>query len=253
MNKRVCMYSDNQLEEMDAFVEKSFGSHYDYVVHEIESEYVHTDTFIVKNSMGEKSFITCGMGAGEMNSPTDLKRCEVLLSASKKLAITSGEGLALSSELVAISKFPFRENTWFGPGHTINVSGEFKETFGYDFLAFCDSGVKIKLEKIDEDIHFLRLVPLYESEREWCVENNTIAFIDKLHEKYGDDIFKADFKRDEFSPSITEEELAEYNTMSILGINKELFKSLCEYLKEADENDEEVSYDDISRWISENK
>ena len=169
MNKAAFTYNDTQFEELEKFARENFGSSYDYLIHEIESEYVHTDTLLHKTADGEKVFVTCGMGACEMNSPTNLKRCELVMWASKKFVSTSKKGMVLASELVKMSKFPFREDTWFGTGHTMDVSKEFKEAFGYDYFAFLKLPIKVRLTGIDEAVNFLLVIPIYEAERQWCV------------------------------------------------------------------------------------
>ena len=71
MNTTPIIYNDKQFEALEEYIAEKFGSHYDFIVHEITSEYVHTDAFIIKTPTGEKQFITCGMGAREMNTPNN--------------------------------------------------------------------------------------------------------------------------------------------------------------------------------------
>ena len=253
MNKEPYMYNDKQFEEVEKFVEEKFGSHYDYIVHEIESEYVHTDIFVVKSRSGEKQFITCGMGAREMSAPNKFKRCELVMMASNRFVITREEGMTLATELVGISKFPFREETWIGTIHTINASEEFKEMFGYDYFVFVRMPQSTKLTGIDDDINFLMMVPIYEEEREWCVENHTLAFLEKLHEKYDGKELYADFKREVFIPDdLKKDELYDYIVMTALGIDKPTLKRLTEYLGQQAENGVEATYEMIEKWVSEN-
>ena len=64
------------------------------------------------------------------------------------------------------------------------------------YIAFMKLPHSASLTGIKEDGGFLLAVPIYEAEREWCVENHTIAFLEKLHEKYEGKELYADFKRD---------------------------------------------------------
>ena len=253
MNKTPIMYTDKQFEELEKHLEENFGSHYDYIVHEIESEYVHTDTFALKTNDGDKIFVTCGMGARAMETPYGCRRCELVMHARNRLPVTSETAMILAGELTKISKFPFREDTWFGTGHTMDVSKKFKETFGYDYVAFMKLPHSASLTGIKEDVDFLLAIPIYEEEREWCVENHTLAFLEKLNEKFEGKELHADFKRELFIPGpLDEDEMYDYNVMTVLGIDKPTLQKLCDYLDEQDQNGIEVTYDMIGKWVFEN-
>ena len=252
MNKTPIMYTDKQFEELEKHLEENFGSHYDYIVHEIESEYVHTDTFVVKSKAGDKIFVTCGMGARTMETPYGFKRCELVMQARSQLPVTSENAMILANELTKISKFPFREDTWLGTGHTMNVSKKFKEAFGYDCIAFMKLPHSACVTGIKEDVGFLLAVPIYEAEREWCVENHTLAFLEKLNEKFEGKELYADFKRELFIPGpLDEDEMYDYNVMTVLGIDKPTLQKLCDYLDEQEQNGTEVTYDMIGKWVFE--
>lgn len=253
MNKTPIMYTDKQFEELEKHLEENFGSHYDYIVHEIESEYVHTDTFALKTNDGDKIFVTCGMGARTMETPYGCRRCELVMHARNRLPVTSETAMILAGELTKISKFPFREETWLGTGHTMDVSKKFKETFGYDYVAFMKLPHSASLTGIKEDVDFLLAIPIYEEEREWCVENHTLAFLEKLNEKFEGKELHADFKRELFIPGpLDEDEMYDYNVMTVLGIDKPTLQKLCDYLDEQDQNGIEVTYDMIGKWVFEN-
>lgn len=253
MNKTPIMYTDKQFEELEKHLEENFGSHYDYIVHEIESEYVHTDTFALKTNDGDKIFVTCGMGARAMETPYGCRRCELVMHARNRLPVTSETAMILAGELTKISKFPFREETWLGTGHTMDVSKKFKETFGYDYVAFMKLPHSASLTGIKEDVDFLLAIPIYEEEREWCVENHTLAFLEKLNEKFEGKELYADFKRELFIPGpLDEDEMYDYNVMTVLGIDKPTLRKLCDYLDEQEQNGTEVTYDMIGKWVFEN-
>ena len=253
MNKTPIMYNDKQFEELETYIEKNFGSHYDYIVHEMTSEYVHTDTFVVKSKDGNKTFVTCGMGARAMNTPFGFKRCELVIQARSRLPVTSETAMILAGELTKISKLPFREETWLGTGHTIDVSKKFKEAFGYDYIAFMKLPHSASLTGIKEDVGFLLAIPIYEEEQEWCVKNHTLAFLEKLNEKFEGKELYADFKRELFIPEpLDEDEMCDYNVMTVLGIDKPTLRKLCDYFDEQEQNGTEVTYDMIGKWVFEN-
>ena len=254
MNKTPIMYNDKQFKELENFIEENFGSHYDYIVHEIESEYVHTDTFALKSKDGNKIFVTCGMGARAMNTPFGLKRCELVIQARSRLPVTTENAMILAGELTKISKLPFREDTWLGTGHTMYASEEFKEAFGYDFFAFKKLSISANLTGIDEDIDFLILVPIYAEERQWCVNNHTLAFLDRLNEKYDGTEFNADVQREILLPEdIDEDEIDDDNFMTVLGIDSPTFNKLCEYIVTANDKGIEITNETINNWIKSNK
>ena len=107
--------------------------------------------------------------------------------ASEKLDIKSEESLIIAGELTRLTKFPFSENTWFGPGHTVNASEEFKNAFGYQYFLFTYSGFSVEVSDIG-NINYLTLIPLYENERNYIVENGDAQFLQKLLAEYGANI-----------------------------------------------------------------
>ena len=200
MNKTPILYTDEQFEELENYIEEYFGSRYNYMLHEIESEYVHTDTFVIKSKNRDKIFVTCGMGARAMNTPFGPMRCELVIQARRRLPMTSKNAMMLAGELTRISKFPFCEETWFGAGHTMNVSQKFKKAFGYDYIAFMQLPHSASVTGIEEDVDFLLAIPIYAEEREWCIKHHTIIFLEKLHKKYKGKEQYADFRRKLFIP-----------------------------------------------------
>ena len=81
--------------------------------------------------------------------------------------------------------------------------------FGYDFVLLIPTGLVFSpSDKTNgiENVVFLTMIPLYDDERDWLVENNSAVYLFLLNSKFGEDIFKVDFKREHYIPS--EEELA---------------------------------------------
>ena len=254
MKKTPYLYNSIQSEEIQAFISNNFGKDCGYIAHEIKSEYVHTDTMLIAPQNTDRTFVTFGMGARNMNTPNNAKRCELVMCATKNIATQSKESFIISGELARISKFPFREDTWLGTGHTMDASEEFKEAFGYDFFAFKKLSLSAKLTGIDEDIDFLLLVPIYAEEREWCVNNHTLAFLDRLNEKYDGTEFNADVQREILLPEdIDEDEIDDYNFMTVLGIDAPTFNKLCEYIVTANDKGIEITNETINNWIKSNK
>ena len=78
-------------------------------------------------------------------------------------------------------------------------------------------------------------------------------FKEKLNEKFEGKELYADCKRELFIPEpLDEDELYDYNVMTVLGIDKPTLQKLCDYLDEQEQNGIEVTYDMIGKWVFEN-
>ena len=198
-------YTEKQMQEVMDFIKESFGDEGQeekYILHELESEYVHTDVVMPEDD-DCKYFVTCGMGARKMPNckvfiDKAYERIELYFSLSKEYKPTLEEVGLLGGELQRISKFPFRENTFFGPGHTINATKKFKERFGYDCFLFFLPMEKLRVKGLG-NIYFLPLIPIYEKERDWMVENSSFEWLYAL-ENVGEAIL-VDKKREIFIPN----------------------------------------------------
>ena len=250
MNTTPILYTEEQEKEIQTFILLNFGESA-FTSHELESEYVHTDTALIAPEGQSRTFVTFGMGARPMNSPTDVRRIELAISASPAIDPTSTEAFWLAGEITHLSKFPFREDTWLEAGHTINASEDFKKHFGYDYFAFWDLELSFQPTDIEDDVHFLALVPLYEEEREWIVKNNSIAFMYHLYDVYGDKMFCADLPREVCIPDWDEEEQSAQLLMRFLGLNEETLAALLERMEEAEKNGEEITYEQLGMWVQE--
>lgn len=193
-------YTPEQMEEVQQFVAQSFGNGEEMVVgHELESEYVHSDVAVVTAKEGSRCFATFGMGARKMNSPLmDLARAELVMFASPKVEPTGEEALAIASELQWLSKFPFRNDTWLGPGHTMTASEHFQKVFGFDAFAL-DVVAADDFQGLGK-ILFLMAIPIYQEEREKMMEGNTFDVLDQLEERFDMAIYYADSGREKLKP-----------------------------------------------------
>ncbi len=250
MNNTPVLYTAEQEKEIQTFILLNFGESA-FTSHELESEYVHTDTAMVAPEGQSRTFVTFGMGARPMNSPTDVRRIELAISASPAIDPTSNEAFWLAGEITHLSKFPFREDTWLEAGHTINASEDFKKHFGYDYFAFWDLELSFQPTGIEDDVHFLALVPLYEEEREWIVKNNSIAFMYHLYDVYGDKMFCADLPREVCIPDWDDREQYEQVLMHGLELNRDQLHELFDRLDENEENGEELTSDLLAALLEE--
>ena len=198
--KSLVLYNPQQLEQIQTFIHETFGGENDgMIAHEITSEYVHTDIQIVAPEHDNRVFVTLGMGARKMNAPRpSLCHAELLMCASKDLDPASREGMTLIAELVALSKFPFRKDTWLHHGHTIEASDAFREAFGFDAFTF----ICVELAEIDGigEVDFLLVIPIYNEERKWIMQTDAYEGHLLMEEVFGDQLFYADSRRNAFIP-----------------------------------------------------
>ena len=209
--KSPTLYNPVQLEQIQNFIYENFGGEEDgLIAHELTSEYVHTDVQIVAPEGRSRTFVTFGMGAREMNAPhPDLAHVELVMCASKDLDIYSEDAMKIANELVSLSKFPFRENTWLHHGHTIDASDAFQEAFGFDAFAL----IAIDCADIDGigEVHFVITIPIHKEEREWIMETDAFEGHLMLEEVFGNQLYFADSRRNAFIPDEqTIQELKEF-------------------------------------------
>ena len=238
-------YTPEQMEQVQQFISQTFGGEEDgMIAHEITSEYVHTDTAVIAPQGEDRVFVTFGMGARAMNAPANCRHIELVMCASKELDIYSQAPMTIIKELVSLSKFPFGENTWLGVGHTIPASQAFRDTFGFEALTFVHSGETVCVDGIGT-VEFLMVVPIYEQERQWFMETDSIACMDALYQQFGEEVFLADSQREMYMPE-------DAHLCSLLDLDKETLWKLRAFLQEAEERGEQVDYDRIGKWLAEN-
>lgn len=191
------MYNEHQYAEFEAFISNICGEEsIRYVFHEIESEYIHTDVYVAESSEDLRTYMTVGMSCKDLNPPDDtFKNIELMCFTSTDFEISSDDSALIANELVAISKYPFRENTWLGNMHTINTSPKFKHRFGYDYFMFIYGGMTTNISDTGE-VSYLNLIPLYAKEYEWIIKNGPESFLTKLIEKYEVEAFTINKSRD---------------------------------------------------------
>jgi hypothetical protein len=164
------------------------------VYHEIASPDIHVDIALIEPTEQRNYYtlVTMGMGAHRMNVPPELgelERAELLvcLPPDWKLDETS-----LAEEkwywplrwLKILARLPGEQGTWLGWGHTVPAGEPFAENTklcGILLLypgAF-DAGAAIC--KLPEgQINFYQLIPLYQEEMDFKINNSTENLLDFL-------------------------------------------------------------------------
>ena len=179
MRRGPVFYDDVQERVIRQFIQDQWGAEDNgLILHEITSEYVHSDILAIGRMNEGKVLITVGTGAREMNSPFPaFNRIELVLYASNGFNTYADQGnvdryLTAAAELQSLSKYPFRNDTWFGPGHTVRASDAFSQAFGYSYFLFVEHVDAASLSGIG-NVHFLVGIPVYEEERDWMANNES--------------------------------------------------------------------------------
>ena len=193
--KNPTYYTEEQMDEVLEFIQKCFGNGEECLVgHEIESEYVHTDVAVVTTDEGCRCFATFGMGAREMASPIPhLARAELVMFATEEMKVTGEEALVIASELQGMSKLPFENDTWLGPGHTVPASSRFCDTFGFDAFAL-DVIAASNFQDLGK-VLFLAAIPIYKGELKAMRKRNSLVVLEQLEEEFGVGMYFADSYR----------------------------------------------------------
>lgn len=193
-------YTPKQMEKIQEFIEETFGE-IEYITHEIESKYVHTDAAVIKDFEGAGGIVTFGMGAEESYSPLDeFKHTELIAYVSPEFDFKTEEGLILANELIGLTKVPFRDNTWFGMGHTVPTSKKFKEHFGYDAFLMAKISQTCQIKGVG-DVSFLLMIPIYNDERQWMIDNDSMDYFRYMNQTLdADDALFCDKERGHFIP-----------------------------------------------------
>lgn len=185
------VYSEEQLEALEAHIEKYFGS-YENVFHELYSPDIHVDVIIIPPTPQRNwiTLITEGMGAHSMHIPEELSsagvnRAELLICLPPDWNLNSNEEkdywpIRLLKQL---ARLPIECDTWLGWGHTIDNQDPFDEN-----TSLCSS-MLISPVAYDEDagvcelpdgeyVNFYQILPLYQEEMKFKQEYGAGTLLD---------------------------------------------------------------------------
>ncbi len=199
-NEYVLMnYWDEDLTKISKYIEKHFGK-CDYVIHERSSKYIHTDIFVTAPTQ-EKAFytlVTVGMGSQKMFSPSpETDNIELVAYLSKEIDLNSEQGKYILQELVNLTKYPFRNETWFEAGHTITIPDINLDYLPFQSFLFTKAktagkrrNASVHLPICDSTIKFHEIIPITNDEYEFIVdrgheqvlkrlEKNSVHYLDK--------------------------------------------------------------------------
>ncbi len=193
---KLCLYSEEELDEYEAYVSRSLGE-YQNVFHEIVSTDIHLDVIMIEPDEDHPywKLVTMGCGAYRMNVPRDLadyelEYAEYVIYLPKDWNLQSGDERDYwpIRALKSTGRLPLNSNSWLGYGHTIATSAK-PEPYA-DNTGFCSlmlvraldndfNPMKAELSS-GKKINFYQLLPLYPQELEYKFNNDADDLLDKL-------------------------------------------------------------------------
>lgn len=203
-------YSLSQIKSIEAHIEKYFGK-IAYVNHEIVSPDIHLDIYVVEPTR-EKDYytlITVGMGAHKMNVPkgynkNKCSRAELIITLPKswELSLEAEKWYWPTRLLKDLGRLPINSNTWLGYGHTVSNQVQYDESTelsgAYIFFPYeaknNEKCFRCKISML-EFVNFYQVIPIYEEEMNYKIENGISKFENLFPEDYN---FIVDPKRKSF-------------------------------------------------------
>jgi len=183
------IYTEKELKIIDSHINKTFGK-YKNVFHEISSPDIHVDICVIEPTKNRNYYtlVTMGMGAHKMNIPAEFKsdkidRAELLITLPPDWDLTNFDdeiNYWPIRWLKIMARLPIEHNTWLGWGHTVPNGEPFAENTELSGMLvtmpyfFGEKSASCKLSNKDI-VRFYQLVPLYENEMKYKIENGTEA------------------------------------------------------------------------------
>lgn len=194
----IYVYTEDEINKYQEFIKEKYGE-YTLVYHELYSPDIHLDILVVPPSE-ERNYcklITRGMGAYQMNIPSQLKDYEleraelvIYLPPDWDIDFSKEENGWIAKLLKQIARLPIDEKSWVGFGHTLSHN----DTESYASNTKLSSA--LLLEAIDEKndcpldfklenkgrINFYQVFPLYKEELEYKMKYGTEKLLDRLED-----------------------------------------------------------------------
>lgn len=186
------VYSEEEMEAIETHTSTWFGAH-ESVFHELVSPDLHIDLLLIEPRPEHDYYtiVTMGAGAHRMNIPDGYEgpdRAEFLINLPKEWDIHNEEESSYwpLRWLKILARLSLHHDTWVGWGHTIPSEGPFAENtllnnvILTEPLGFAEESLVGTLPNGDRVV-FWQLVPLYEEELQYKLENDAVA----LEEAFG--------------------------------------------------------------------
>lgn len=192
-------YSKEEKDIVLGFIKDHFGYNY-YTQDENDMQGYPVSTLIMSpnEEFDYYRILTVGLGAyrGIEQSPDGKKfvhRVELVASIPGNTHFR--DAIAQADWIIKIMR-QFGEmiqydNSWLGPGHTISYGDRLDESVEYDGVIFSPA-LSFDKEKspcmlpCGEEVEFLQMIPLYEDEMVFKIENGSMELFNRLYEGLGD-------------------------------------------------------------------
>lgn len=192
LDEDVEVYDPDDMAAIDEHIQKYFGEA-PTVLHEIKSEDIHVDVYVVPPTEKRNYYtlITMGMGAHEMNTPEELEnksRAELLmcLPPDWKIGEDALEWYWPIGMLKSLTHLPIDCDTWLGWGHTVDNQAELGPN-----TKLCGS-LLVHPEDVEDGadecvlpngdvVNFLEVIPLYREEMEFKIDNDTTELLKAMN------------------------------------------------------------------------
>lgn len=191
MNERH-LYEPEEMESLEEYIEANFGKIAN-VFHEIVSPDIHCDIYVIEPTEERNYYtlITGGMGAYDMQVPEQFsspKNAELVINLPADWDIQSQEEKDFwpLRWLKILARLPIEQQTFLGWGHTIPTGEPLENTDFNGFLLISaddknsDNGAMVKMP--NREVYFYQLIPLYEQEMLFKLENNAEELLDLFTE-----------------------------------------------------------------------
>ena len=187
-------YSEEERESLEEYIQENIGE-FDEVLHELVSPDIHCDIYIVKPTPERNYYtlVTGGMGAYAMNVPDGFNG-----SPYAEMCINLPPTWNLKSEeekdywpirwLKILSRLPIEQDTFLAWGHTV-PTGEPLEGTNFTCMLLIAADNKdgedavAHLAPSGKEVNFYSIVPLYEQEMLYKLENDSGALLELFSEK----------------------------------------------------------------------
>jgi len=192
-NGQPAYYEEEEREALEDYIEENFGK-FDEVFHEIVSPDIHCDIYIVKPTKERNYYtlVTGGMGAYAMNVPEGFGGspfAEMVINLPAHWDIKSNEEKDYwpIRWLKILARLPIEQDTFLAWGHTIPTGDPLE---GTDFTCMLlitaddkDGENAIAQLPTGKEVHFYSIVPLYEQEMLYKLENDSSALLERFSER----------------------------------------------------------------------
>ncbi|MDR2904771.1 MAG: suppressor of fused domain protein [Helicobacteraceae bacterium] len=193
------LYDEDEMGAIESHIKEYFGD-YESVFHEIASPDVHIDIVPIgpTSKRDRIVLVTMGVGARKMDMPEEAdayERFELVSVLPKDWNIQSEDEKDYwpIRTMKAMGRFPIVNETWLGWGHTVQFA---KDHFtGADFVGYMlamplitdDEAGDVCALPDGSQVSFCQLIPLYEDEMKYKIDNGARSLMLLFHLAFGDD------------------------------------------------------------------